>query len=217
MRWGEKPYRSLDYELKKQFGKKVYKLALDGGMTCPNRDGTLGTGGCIFCSQGGSGDFAAASGGCENVWQQIEKARRQVAGKIGSEGPFIAYFQSYTNTYAPTGYLEQLFSKAIGHPLVAGLSVGTRPDCLPEDTVRLLGKLNQRKSVWVELGLQTIHERTAQFIGRGYKLPVFEDAYRRLKEEGITVVVHVILGLPGENREMMLETVDYLGRILSFR
>ncbi len=213
MRWGEKPYHSLDYELKKQFGKKVYKLALDGGMTCPNRDGTLGTGGCIFCSQGGSGDFAAVSDGCENVWQQIEKARQQVAGKIGSQGPFIAYFQSYTNTYAPTGYLEKLFLKAIEHPLVAGLSVGTRPDCLPEDTVKLLEKLNQRKPVWVELGLQTIHERTACFIGRGYELPVFEDAYRRLKKAGITVVVHVILGLPGENREMMLETVDYLGRI----
>jgi len=213
MRWGEKPYHSLDYELKRQFGKKVYKLALDGGMTCPNRDGTLGTGGCIFCSQGGSGEFAVLPGGCKDVWQQIEKARERVAGKIGSEGPFIAYFQSYTNTYGPVSYLEPLFSKAMAHPLVAGLSVGTRPDCLPCGNVELLKRLNQRKPVWVELGLQTIHEETARFIGRGYKLPVFEDAYKRLKEAGLTVVVHVILGLPGETREMMLETVDYLGRI----
>lgn len=213
MHWGEKPYHSLDYELKKQFGKKVYKLALDGGMTCPNRDGTLGTEGCIFCSQGGSGDFAVLPGGCQDVWQQIERAKEKVAGKIGGEGPYIAYFQSYTNTYGPLSYLEPLFSKAMAHPQVAGISVGTRPDCLPCEIVELLGELNRRKPVWVELGLQTIHENTARFIKRGYELPVFEDAYKRLKEAGLTVVVHVILGLPGETKEMMTQTVDYLGRI----
>lgn len=213
MLWGDKPYHSLDYELKKQFGKKVYKLALDGGMTCPNRDGTLGREGCIFCSQGGSGDFAVMAGQYEDVWQQIDKAREKVAGKIPADGPFIAYFQSYTNTYGPVSYLESLFSRALEHPLIAGLSVGTRPDCLPDEAVELLRKLNEKKPVWVELGLQTIHEKTAGFINRGYGLPVFEDAYKRLKEAGITVVVHVILGLPGETRDMMLETVDYLGAI----
>ncbi len=213
MFWGDKPYHSLDYELKERFGKKVYKLALDGGMTCPNRDGTLGVGGCIFCSQGGSGEFAASFGRHKDVWQQIEEARGRVAGKIPKDGPFIAYFQSYTNTYGPADYLEKLFSRAMDHPLIVGISVGTRPDCLPDDTVELLRKLNERKSVWVELGLQTIHEDTARFIGRGYELPAFEDAYRRLKAAGLTVVVHVILGLPGESRERMLETVDYLGRL----
>lgn len=213
MLWGDKPYHSLDYQLKKNFGKKVYKLALDGGMTCPNRDGTLGTEGCIFCSHGGSGDFAVPAGQYEDVWQQINAARQRVAAKIPPEGPFIAYFQSYTNTYAPVEYLRPLFTRAMDHPMVVGLSVGTRPDCLPPETVELLRELNQRKPVWVELGLQTIHEKTAAFIGRGYGLPVFEDAWRRLKAAGLTVVVHVILGLPGETRQQMTETVEYLGRL----
>ncbi len=213
MRWGEKPYHSLDYALKKQFGKKVYKLALDGGMTCPNRDGTLGSEGCVFCSQGGSGEFAQARHKGGDVWQQIEAAKDRVAQKIAKDGPFIAYFQSYTNTYGPADYLDGLFSRAMDHPLVAGLSVATRPDCLPEETVELLRKLNQKKPVWVELGLQTIHESTAKFIGRGYELPVFDDAVFRLKKAGLTVVVHVILGLPGESRQQMLETVDYVGRM----
>lgn len=213
MLWGDKPYRSLDYELRRQFGKKVYKLALDGGMTCPNRDGTLGEGGCIFCSRGGSGDFAVPAGEYKDIWQQIDEARKKVQKKIPQDGPFIAYFQSYTNTYAPVSYLEPLFTRALDHPLVAGLSVGTRPDCLPRDVVDLLIGLNRKKPVWVELGLQTIHESTARLIRRGYSLPVFEDALRRLKEGGITVVVHVILGLPGETKEMILETIDYLGRM----
>ena len=213
MLWDEKPYHSLNYELKKQFGQKVYKLALDGGMTCPNRDGTLGTEGCIFCSHGGSGDFAVLADQYLDVWQQIEAAREKVAAKISEKGPFIAYFQSYTNTYGTVPYLESLFTRAIDHPLVVALSIGTRPDCLPEDVVALLKLLNQKKPVWVELGLQTIHEGTANFIGRGYDLAVFEDAYRRLKEAGLTVIVHVILGLPRETKEMMLETVCYLGNL----
>ncbi len=213
MYWGDKPYHSLDYELKRLFGRKVYKLALDGGMTCPNRDGSLGTEGCIFCSSGGSGDFAVPRGEYEDVWQQIEAARKKVEGKIGEDGLFVAYFQSYTNTYAPAAYLEPLFDRAMDHPRIAALSVGTRPDCVPEEIVGLLGKLNRRKPVWVELGLQTIHEKTAETIGRGYRLDVFEDAFRRLSEAGLTVVVHVILGLPGETKNMMLETVDYLGRL----
>lgn len=213
MMWGEKPYHSLDFALKKEFGRKLYKLSLDGGMTCPNRDGKLGYGGCTFCSGGGSGEFAQELGRYEDVWQQIEKAKKQVEKKMPKGGSYIAYFQSYTNTYAPVSYLEPLFTKAMEHPDVAILSIATRPDCLPGETIELLRRLQEKKPVWVELGLQTIHEDTAERIRRGYSLSVFEDAYRRLKEAGITVVVHVILGLPNETREMMLNTVRYLGKI----
>ena len=201
-------YYSLNRYLRETFGEKVYKLALDGGMTCPNRDGTLDTRGCIFCSAGGSGDFA--EGRCASVSEQIEKAKARIRGKSDA-AKFIAYFQSYTNTYAPVEYLESLFSEAIEEECVVALSIGTRPDCLPEEVIDLLARLNQIKPVWVELGLQTIHEETARYIRRGYPLPVYEDALRRLKAAGITVIVHVILGLPGESREMMLATIDYLG------
>ena len=210
---GDKPYHSLDYELKRQFGQKIYKVSLDGGMSCPNRDGTVGTGGCTFCSQGGSGEFAVGRTGYPDVWEQIEQAKTRVHRKISGEGKYIAYFQSYTNTYAPVDYLRTLFERAITHPDIVALSVGTRPDCLGDEVVALLKELNRQKPVWVELGLQTIHEKTAERIHRGYRLEVFEDAYRRLKEAGLTVVVHVILGLPGETKEEMLETVDYLGKI----
>lgn len=213
MVWGDKPYHSLDYELKRQFGQKIYKVSLDGGMSCPNRDGTVGTGGCTFCSQGGSGEFAVGRTGYPDVWEQIEQAKTRVHRKISGEGKYIAYFQSYTNTYAPVDYLRTLFERAISHPDIVALSVGTRPDCLGDEVVALLKELNGQKPVWVELGLQTIHEKTAKRIHRGYRLEVFEDAYRRLKEAGLTVVVHVILGLPGETKEEMLETVDYLGKI----
>ena len=200
-------YYSLNRYLRETFGEKVYKLALDAGMTCPNRDGTIGTGGCIFCSAGGSGDFA--EGRCESVAQQIARAKARVRGKTNA-GKFIAYFQSYTNTYAPVEYLEMLFSAAISEPSVAALSIGTRPDCLPDEVVELLARLNRVKPVWVELGLQTIHEKTARYIRRGYELSVYEDALCRLRAAGITVVVHVILGLPGESRADMLATIDYL-------
>ncbi len=213
MVWGDKPYHSFDYELKRQFGQKIYKVSLDGGMSCPNRDGTVGTGGCTFCSQGGSGEFAVGRTGYPDVWEQIEQAKTRVHRKISGEGKYIAYFQSYTNTYAPVDYLRTLFERAITHPDIVALSVGTRPDCLGDEVVALLKELNRQKPVWVELGLQTIHEKTAERIHRGYRLEVFEDAYRRLKEAGLTVVVHVILGLPGETKEEMLETVDYLGKI----
>ena len=210
--WNGKPYHSLDYELKKIFGKKVYKLALDGGMTCPNRDGTLGRGGCIFCSAGGSGDFAEKQVG--SLREQADLAKARVSRKIsGDSAAYVAYFQSYTNTYAPLSYLKQLFSEAMSLPEICALSIGTRPDCLPDETIVLLSRLNKEKPVWIELGLQTIHEDTAKLIRRGYALPVFEDAYRRLKAAGLTVIVHVILGLPGESRARMLETVNYLGKL----
>ncbi len=214
MFWNEKPYHSLDYEMKKQYGQKVYKLALDGGMTCPNRDGTLGTGGCIFCSGGGSGEFAESLNLHASVTEQIESARKRIQSKIKSEeGRFIAYFQSYTNTYAPVSYLEELFTQAICHPDVVILSIATRPDCLPPDVLNLLKRLNKIKPVWVELGLQTIHESTADHIRRGYPLHTFSEAYQNLKEAGLTVIAHVILGLPGETRDMILETVTYLGHL----
>ena len=200
-------YYSLNRYLRETFGEKVYKLALDAGMTCPNRDGTIGTGGCIFCSAGGSGDFA--EGRCGSVAEQLERAKGRLRGKTGAE-KFIAYFQSYTNTYAPVEYLEKLFSETMAEESVVALSIGTRPDCLPEEVVALLEKLNRVKPVWVELGLQTIHPETARYIRRGYDLHVYEDALRRLRAAGLTVIVHVILGLPGETREMMLATIDYL-------
>lgn len=203
----EERYYSLNRYLRESFGEKVYKLALDGGMTCPNRDGTLDTRGCIFCSAGGSGDFA--EGRCGDISKQLERAKARIRRKTGAE-KFIAYFQSYTNTYASVEYLEKLFTGAIEEPSVAGISIGTRPDCLPDEVIALLAQLNRRKPVWVELGLQTIHEETARDIRRGYGLFVYEDALRRLKAAGITVIVHVILGLPGERRERMLETIDYL-------
>lgn len=181
--WGGKPYHSLDYELKKQFGKKIYKISLDGGMTCPNRDGTLGTGGCIFCSAGGSGDFAEKR--TSSLKEQMDLAKTRVRRKIsGNDNSYIAYFQSYTNTYAPLPYLEQLFTEAVSFPEICGLSIGTRPDCLPDGTVKLLAELNRKKPVWVELGLQTIHEDTAKLIRRGYALPVFGGCVPQLKSCG---------------------------------
>ncbi|MFR8172047.1 MAG: TIGR01212 family radical SAM protein [Marvinbryantia sp.] len=207
--WGEKPYRSLDFRLREQFGEKVYKLSLNGGMTCPNRDGTVGTGGCIFCSAGGSGEFAAdrSLSITEQIrWQKEALRKKKPARK------YIAYFQAYTNTYAPAAYLEKIFTEAIGDDEVAVLSVATRPDCLPEEVLELLGRLNHKKPVWVELGLQTIHPQTARFIRRGYELSCFEEAVRGLRSRNIEVIVHTILGLPGEGRKEILETIDYLNR-----
>jgi len=201
-------YNRLSDHLQQQFGSKVYKLALDGGMTCPNRDGTLDTRGCIFCGTDGSGAFAQTG---ETVFSQIEAAKQRVASKI-KNGKYIAYFQNFTNTYAPLSYLDTLFRSAISHPDVAVLSIATRPDCLPEPVLDLLAELNQIKPVWVELGLQTIHEETARYIRRGYGLPVYEQAVDALHARGIAVITHVILCLPGESREQMLETVQYVGQ-----
>lgn len=208
--WGEKRYHSLDYYLKNTYGSKLYKLSLNGGMTCPNRDGTCGTRGCIFCSQGGSGDFAESPS--ETIREQIEHGKSKVAAKYGG-GSYIAYFQAYTNTYAPVDYLRKIFTEAIMHPDIRILSVATRPDCLGEDILNLLHELNQIKPVWIELGLQTIHESTARYIRRGYPLCVFDDAVKRLRKENIEVIVHTILGLPGENTADILETMKYLNHM----
>ena len=206
-RWLDKPYYSLHAMLQERFHEKVYKLSLNGGMTCPNRDGTLGTRGCIFCSAGGSGDFAADR--LLSVTEQIEQQKALITQKRPVH-KFIAYFQAYTNTYAPVPYLEKLFREAICHPDIVALSIGTRPDCLGEEVLDLLDRLNLIKPVWVELGLQTIHEDTARYIRRGYTLDCFEKAVKDLRDRRLEVIVHTILGLPGEDRERMLQTIRYL-------
>ncbi len=210
MHWGEKRYYSLDYYLKQTYNEKLYKISLNAGMTCPNRDGTLGTRGCIFCSQGGSGDFAADSQ--LSIAEQIENGKKQVMQKQTGSG-YIAYFQAYTNTYASYDYLKKVFTEAIFHPDIRILSIATRPDCLGKDVINLLGELNKRKPVWVELGLQTIHEETAQFIRRGYSLSVFEQAVQNLRSVGVEVIVHTILALPGENEFMAKETIKHLNTL----
>ena len=209
--WHGKPYYSLDAYCKNTFQHKCYKIALNTHMSCPNRDGTLGTRGCIFCSAGGSGDFAVSSVG-KSIQEQLAEGVSLFHDKnVGQH--FIAYFQAYTNTYAPLPYLKQVYTEALSCPDVCGISIATRPDCLPDEVIALLADLKKRypdKFIWVELGLQTIHEQTAEFIRRGYALPCFEEAFEKLSAIDIPVIVHVILGLPHETKEMMLETIEYL-------
>ncbi|MBR6020462.1 MAG: TIGR01212 family radical SAM protein [Lachnospiraceae bacterium] len=202
--------RFLNDHLRETFGEKVYKLSLSSGCTCPNRDGTVGYGGCSFCSEGGSGEFAAK---LAPIGEQIAEAKERVRRKTDAS-KFIAYFQSYTNTYGDVARLEALYREALAHEEIVALSLGTRPDCLGGDVMEMLTRLAAIKPVWVELGLQTIREETAQRIGRGYPLAVFDDAYRRLKEAGIPVIVHVILNLPGETKGDMLGTVRYLAELV---
>lgn len=214
--WGDKRYYSLDSYLKNKYGKKMYKLSLNGGMTCPNRDGKVDTRGCIFCSEGGSGDFAASP--MFTITEQIEDAKQLIEEKFSfpknDDSPrYIAYFQAYTNTYANISYLRKIFMEAITHPEIGILSIATRPDCLGPDVLELLSELNQIKPVWIELGLQTCHEKTADFIRRGYSLSVFEDAVNQLHKRQIDVIVHVILGLPGESKAEMLETITYVSSL----
>ncbi len=200
-------YYSFNQYLKNTFGCKVYKISINAGFTCPNRDGTLGTGGCIFCSAGGSGEFAESPQ--LSITEQIENGKKRVEKKIRS-GKYIAYFQAFTNTYAPVKVLEKKFKEAIKHSDIVGISIATRPDCLPDDVIALLEKLNKIKPVFVELGLQTIHKKTAEYIRRGYTLDVYDKALKNLKAAGINVVTHIILGLPGETKNEMLESVDYV-------
>ncbi len=200
-------YTSLNQYLRQTFGYKVYKLALNGGFTCPNRDGTLDTRGCIFCSKGGSGEFAEDA--ALSVTEQIERGKKRVERKI-KDGKYIAYFQAFTNTYAPVERLRKLYQEAICHPDIVALSIATRPDCLPVEVLELLSEINHIKPVWVELGLQTIHERTAKYIRRSYPLSAYDRAMRELTARGIETIVHIILGLPGESHEDILETVDYV-------
>lgn len=196
-------YRTLNEYYREKFGCKVYKLSLDGGFTCPNRDGTVGTGGCIFCSAYGGGEFAESC--TESVAEQLEKAKMRVSAKV-KDGKFIAYFQSFTGTYAPVERLERLYRQAIAPEDIVGLAIGTRPDCLPDSVVELLSNINRVKPVTIELGLQTVHPDTVRYIRRGYDTSVYFDAVRRLKAAGIEVVTHIIIGLPGETAEMAVET-----------
>lgn len=209
-RWGEKRYHSMDYDLKQIYNEKVYKITLNGGMSCPNRDGKLGTRGCIFCSAQGSGDFAGSA--TSSITEQLAKGKEALSKKRPVHS-YIAYFQAFTNTYAPVDYLERIFTEAIQDPEVKILSIATRPDCLSPNVLSLLERLNKIKPVWVELGLQTIHEVTASYIRRGYSLDVFEQAVTNLRNIGITVIVHTILFLPGEDEKMMLQTLDYLNHM----
>lgn len=201
-------YYSLNEYLKSTFGEKVYKISLNGGMTCPNRDGTIDTRGCIFCSRGGSGEFAASA--VLDIKNQIEQAKQRIKAKTDCR-KFIAYFQPFTNTYASVEYLEKIFTQAIEGDEIVALSIATRPDCLGDDVLALLDRLNRIKPVWVELGLQTIHKQTSDYIRRGYELEVYDTAVRNLHRIGINVITHIILGLPNESKEMMLETVKYVG------
>ncbi len=227
--WHGKPYFSLDAWCKNTYGEKLYKTAIDLGLSCPNRDGTAGRGGCIFCSAGGSGDFTASvrqnserdrsAPASEDIFAEEARFReacrksRSLFSCKKTGNRFIIYFQAYTNTYGPLPYLERMYRLALEEPTAAGVSIATRPDCLPDPVMKLLIKLKKEypdRFLWVELGLQTIHERTAAFIRRGYSLSCFEDAISRLREAGIPVITHMILGLPGESRTDMLTSIDYL-------
>ncbi len=209
--WLGKPYYSLDAYCKHTFSHKCYKIALDAHMTCPNRDGKLGTQGCIFCSAGGSGDFAVSVAD-QSVDRQIAEGLSLFHDKkVGNH--YIAYFQAYTNTYAPVAYLEQIYTRALEHPEICGISIATRPDCLADEVLSLIASLRERffpKFIWLELGLQSIHEETAALIRRGYDLPCFNDCLQRISFYSIPVIVHVILGLPGETPEHMFATIQYL-------
>ena len=198
-------YNALSEHLRHRFGRKVYKLSLQGVTTCPNRDGTVGERGCIFCSQQGSGEFAACGG---TIAQQLADAKRRVADKVPPDAGYIAYFQSFTNTYAPIGYLRSIFTEAIAPKDIVALSIATRPDCLGAEVLALLAELNRIKPVWVELGLQTVHSATAQYIRRGYELDVFETAVKKLNAIGISPIVHIIIGLPNETGEDALKTTQ---------
>lgn len=202
-------YITLNEYLKKQFGTKVYKLALSAATTCPNRDGTVGKGGCIFCGEDGSGSFASPV--TMSITEQIETAKAKIKSKTNAN-KFIAYFQSFTSTYAPVDYLERIFFEAISHPEIVVLSIATRPDCLPPKVLDLLARLNRIKPVWVELGLQTIHGETAEYIRRGYPLTCYDDAVKSLNKIGVNVITHMIIGLPFESEKMMVETAEYIGK-----
>ena len=203
-------YTTLNNYLKKRFGEKVYKIALNGAFTCPNRDGTIDTRGCIFCSKGGSGDFAESPD--LTITEQIENGKKRLEKKI-KNGKYIAYFQAFTNTYAPVERLRTIYEEAINHPDIVALSIGTRPDCLGDDVLALLDELNKIKPIFVELGLQTINEDTAKYIRRGYTLEVYDKAVADLHKIGTNVVTHIILGLPNESKEDMLNSVKYACKV----
>lgn len=205
--WNGKRYHSLNYFLRNKFGEKVFKISLDGGFSCPNRDGKISSGGCLFCSERGSGDYA---GNRElSITKQFNDIKDIMSHKW-KDGKYIAYFQAYTNTYAPVQELRKKYEEALNQEGVVAIAIATRPDCLDDNVLDLLEEINNKVYLWIELGLQTYNDETARIINRGYKLDVFESTMRRLKERNIDVVVHDILGLPGETKEDMLKTIDYI-------
>lgn len=208
--WNGKRYHSLNYFLREKFGEKVFKISLDAGFSCPNRDGTISKGGCVFCSERGSGDFAGDR--CFSITKQFEDIKAMM-NKKWKDGKYIAYFQAYTNTYAPIDVLKAKYEEAVTQDDVVGLAIATRPDCLKDEVLNLLEEYSKKVYTWVELGLQTSKDDTAKLINRGYKLEVFEEAVKKLRERNIDVVVHVIFGLPGESREDMLNTIGYLAKM----
>lgn len=210
MQWNEKRYHSLDYALKLQFGGKTAKLSLDGGCTCPNRDGSLSVNGCAFCDETGAGGYAF--GKEKDIWTQIEE-QKQIVTKKWNPVAYIGYFQRFTNTYGDVGFLGKQYRKALTHPDIRGIAIATRPDCLQPSKIKLLKDINENCFMWVELGLQTMHQETAEAMNIGYELACFETAVKQLIEKKIKVVVHVIFGLPGETREQMLQTIDYLATL----
>lgn len=213
----DKPYYSLNDYFQNEYGEKCYKIAIDAGLSCPNRDGKIGYGGCTFCSAGGSGDFAV-SRNVGSILEQISHGLSKFGDKkVGDR--FVAYYQAYTNTYGEISQLEQLYREGLSHPKIIGISIATRPDCLSDEVLDLLSRLMSEfspKFIWIELGLQTCHECTANLIHRGYPLSVFEYAMAKLSARRIPVIVHVILGLPGETPADMYETVSYLNRFHPF-
>lgn len=206
-KWGDKRYNSLNYFLREKFGEKVFKISLDAGFSCPNRDGTISKGGCIYCSERGSGDFAGNRN--FSIGKQFKEIE-EIMSKKWKKGKYIAYFQAYTNTYASIKELREKYQEAVSKEGVVALAIATRPDCLSDDVIELIKEYNERLYTWVELGLQTVNEDTAKYINRGYKLHVFEDALERLRSKNIDVVVHTIFGLPGESHKEMLDTIRYL-------
>jgi radical SAM protein (TIGR01212 family) len=207
--WDNKRFHTLNYELKKKFGEKVYKVSLDGGFTCPNRDGTIGENGCLFCSDKGSGEFAGDKG--KTIGEQIEEQLLLIEKKF-PKGKVIAYFQNFTNTYASVERLKKLYMEALAHPRVLGLAIATRPDCLPDEVLDMLEEINREHFLWIELGLQTIHKKTSDLINRGYSLDTFDTAVTELKNRNIIFVTHLILGLPGESKEDILDSVRFVNK-----
>ncbi|MCD3216594.1 TIGR01212 family radical SAM protein [Clostridium botulinum C] len=206
-KWGDKRYHTLNYFLREKFGEKVFKISLDAGFSCPNRDGTISKGGCIYCSERGSGDFAGDRN--FSISYQFNNIKEMMKNKW-KQGKYIAYFQAYTNTYASVSELRKKYEEAINQDGVVALAIATRPDCLSDEIINLISECNKKIYTWVELGLQTSNENTAKIINRGYELPIFEDSLNRLRNKNIDVVVHTIFGLPGEEKEDMLNTIKYL-------
>ncbi len=209
MFWGEKRYNNLDYQLKKEFGEKVFKVSLDGGFTCPNRDGKIGHKGCIFCNDTGSGDFAGDRQ--KSINNQIDE-QIEFLGK-GKDKKYIAYFQNFTNTYAPIEYLRKIYMEAINHPNIVGLAISTRADCLGVEVEELLMEFDKLTFLWIEIGLQSIHDKSAKVINRGYEFSVFDVTIPKLIKNNLKIVVHVIVGIPHETKEETLETIKYLSKI----